>query len=318
MSWQELRRAEKNREELLKFEKSWDKPRWDEKKWEEMRKAQVTWEAMRTVVISWEELRKGEKTWDGIRWWKKAEKKTSDELGWVEVMRWDDTDCGDSGMQWAIPREAAMSEIRWNETRFNSQETWHQIDKSRDCCCAQGRLACHLWSQSLPRSIGYRRFQFETSAPACPGTTGNWQGRWAGVQVGWRIKNCFESRRIFTLEALSNSKCFKVLFVRMLLWQVGHLFQRSAQTCKAWFAAVTSRSWSCHTRATATFAHPCLPCPWKQTPTCHHWGHTQENSGQNQSGPSGLSLWLCLLFIIIHFFFCFYAFYLSHRALRDL
>lgn len=58
----------------------------------------------------------------------------------------------------------------------------------------------------------------------------NWQGRRAGAQVGWRIKNSYESRHAFTFEALNNSKCFKVhawishVFVRMLLWQVGHCF----------------------------------------------------------------------------------------------
>lgn len=58
----------------------------------------------------------------------------------------------------------------------------------------------------------------------------NWQGRRAGAQVGWRIKNSYASRHAFTFEALNNSKCFKVhawishVFVRVLLWQVGHCF----------------------------------------------------------------------------------------------
>ena len=53
-------------------------------------------------------------------------------------MRWDDTDCGDSVMQRAISKRSCDA-MRSDEVTKVIQKTWHQIDKSRDCCCeAQG------------------------------------------------------------------------------------------------------------------------------------------------------------------------------------
>ena len=109
MSCGELRRVEKSCENLKS---------WGEMRWEETREAQVTWEAMRTVVISGEELRMGEKTWDGMRW--DAVKKLRQE------MRWDDTDCGDSGMQWAISKRSCDA-MRSNEMRKDSTFERHGI-----------------------------------------------------------------------------------------------------------------------------------------------------------------------------------------------
>ena len=129
----ELRRVEQSCENL----KSWDKLRWDEmrrdeKRWEEMRKAQVTWEEMRTLVISWEELRKGEETSDGMRW-DEVKKLRRHEMSW-DQMEWHRLRWQRDAMS-NFQEKLRCDEIRWNEKRFNIRKTWHQIDKSRACCC---------------------------------------------------------------------------------------------------------------------------------------------------------------------------------------
>ena len=116
--WKELRRCEKRREEMRRHKMSWHKLRRVEKSCEG---SQVTWEEMRTAVISWEELRKGEKTWDEMRC------KNWEDMRWVE-MRCDDTDCGDSGMQWTIFKRSCDAmrsyEMRKGSTFKNMASDW--------------------------------------------------------------------------------------------------------------------------------------------------------------------------------------------------
>ena len=141
MSWQELRRAEKSWDELWKSEKSWDKPRWDEKRWEKLRWHEKRWEQLWSAEKSWERERRHEMgldemrwkkprrhlmSWDELRWW--------DEMGWHRLRwQWDAVSNFQEKLRW--------DEIRWDETRFNIQESWHEIDKSRDCCC-EAQEAC--------------------------------------------------------------------------------------------------------------------------------------------------------------------------------
>jgi hypothetical protein len=95
-------------------------------------------------VTSWEELSKGGKTCDGMRWneVKQAEKTWDelswDEMGWRRLRRpWDAM----SNFQEKLQRD----EIRCDEKRFSIQKTWHQIDKSRACCCE----APNAWLQPI-------------------------------------------------------------------------------------------------------------------------------------------------------------------------
>ena len=121
---------------------------------------------MRTVVISWEELRKGEKTSDGMRW---DEVKNSEGMRLVE-MRWDDTDCGDRGMQWAISKRSCDA-IRSDEMRKDSTFERHGI-----------RLTIQELVAAMPhrRPVTYRHSLCSTleavsvsilklPPPACPG-----------------------------------------------------------------------------------------------------------------------------------------------------
>ena len=125
--------------------------RWDELRRPDMRRAvksreELSWDMLRRmeklrraekrrVQMSWEEMRKGKKTWDEMRW---------DEVKNIENthdMRWD---------------EAGWHRLRW------------QCDAR-----AMSKRSCDALKLDKMRfgSIGYRRFNFETSAPACPGTT---------------------------------------------------------------------------------------------------------------------------------------------------
>ena len=126
-SWEELRRAVKN----------WDKPRWDEKRWEKLRWHEKRWEQLWSAEKSWERERRhemgldGEKSWEDI-WW--VGMSWGDEMGRHRLRwQWDAVSNFQEKLRW--------DEIRWNEKRFNIQETWHQIDKSRDCCC-EAQEAC--------------------------------------------------------------------------------------------------------------------------------------------------------------------------------
>ena len=74
-------------------------------------------------MISWEGLRMGEKTWAAKSW--HEVKKSWEDMRWVE-MRWEDTDCGDRGMQWAISKRNC-DEMRSDEMRKKSTFKRHGI-----------------------------------------------------------------------------------------------------------------------------------------------------------------------------------------------
>ena len=78
--------------------------------------------------MRWDEVNEAEKTWDEISW---------DETGWHRPWwQWDAM----SNFQ----EKLRCDEIRWNEKRFKIKK-WHQIDKSRACCC-EARKA---WQQPI-------------------------------------------------------------------------------------------------------------------------------------------------------------------------
>ena len=108
MSCGEVRRVEKSWEELWNFEESWDKLRGDEKRWEKLRwhekRREQLWSAEKSLEMSWDEM-----GWRRLRW------------------QWDAMN--------NFQEKLRCDKIRWNEKRLNIQKTWHQIDKSRACCC---------------------------------------------------------------------------------------------------------------------------------------------------------------------------------------
>ena len=78
--------------------------------------------------------------WDEMRWTKLRRH----EMRSVEMRR-DDTDRGDNGMQWATSKRSCVA-MRSGEMRKDSRlKKWHQIDKSRACCC-EARKA---WQQPI-------------------------------------------------------------------------------------------------------------------------------------------------------------------------
>jgi hypothetical protein len=108
-------------------------------------------------VISWEELRMGETTWDGMRDAVKKAEKTWDVLRWDGMTQTAVT----VGCSEEFPREAAM---RWDQMKWEKMHPSNEMAPEWDV-----KPASNLWAQSLFRSIGYRRFHFETSAPGLPG-----------------------------------------------------------------------------------------------------------------------------------------------------
>ena len=111
-----------------------NKMRWDENGWDEMRCDEIKLPERRASP------RKGEKTWDGMRWAEKSrEDMRWDELGWHRL-RWH------SDARSNLQENVRCNEIRWNEKRFSIQKAWHQIDKSRACCCKA--------QESCPSPIG--------------------------------------------------------------------------------------------------------------------------------------------------------------------
>ena len=194
MRWDELRRPdmrhEKRGEELRRAEltqtaqngeaeMSWkEKSSDDQMSREEMQKAQATWEVeMRPAVSSWEELRKGENTRD-VRWDDvKNIENTHDmitrwhEMRWGE-MRWDDTDFGDNGMQWAMSKRSC-DVMRSDETRKDPtfKRNGIRLTSQEIVAAKHRRLVRTVEAHLLFRSKCYRCFDFEASAPACPGAT---------------------------------------------------------------------------------------------------------------------------------------------------
>ena len=170
-SWHKLWRAEKSWEELWKFEKSWDKLRWDEKRWEKLRWHEKRREQLRPAEKSWARDGRLEMGWDVMRW----KMLTRGEMRWVE-MRWDDTDCGDNGMQWAISKRSCdamrSDEMRKDPTfkRHGMASDWQvkslllrsteglPVTYRHSPCSALHRLYISVSILKLP-------------PPACPGTT---------------------------------------------------------------------------------------------------------------------------------------------------
>ena len=88
----------------------------------------------------------GEKRWEDTAW---------DEMRWDGMTQWDAM----SNFQ----EKLRCDEIRWNGKRSSFEKRGHRNQKSKDCCCEAQK------AHSLFRSIGYRRFNFETSAAGLPG-----------------------------------------------------------------------------------------------------------------------------------------------------
>jgi len=153
--WEELRWGEKSSRDLRWDENRREKLRWPEKRREQLWPAEKSWARERRHGMGWIEMR-----------WKKL---TRREVRWV-AMRWDDTDCGDNGIRWEISKRSCDA-MRSDEMRKGSTPKRHGIRlTSREIVAAKHRrLACHLQAQPLHRSIGYKRFKFETSAPGLLG-----------------------------------------------------------------------------------------------------------------------------------------------------
>ena len=149
MSWHELRRAEKSWEELWNTDMSWDEMGRDETcsvdmgreenngmRWDEVKK-------LRRHELRWDELK-----WDGMT-------QTSVTMGRNEQ----------------FPREAATRWDQKNDMGKDPTFTRHGIRlTSREIVAVKHKsLRRILWTQSLPRSISYKLFNFETSAPGLPG-----------------------------------------------------------------------------------------------------------------------------------------------------
>ena len=199
VNWEELRTTEKMWEERDEFEKlrwhemgwvettwhkksweglSWDKLRrmenWEELKGGEFRWANQRWEKsndMRRDENSPDQLRRAEKSREDMRWdamnWGDSPEKTRHEMRWDG---WDDADCGGNGMQWTVSKRSCeamrSNEMRKGPTLKDMAPEWKV---KRIVAAKHRRLARALWAHSLFRSIVYRRFNFETSAPGLPG-----------------------------------------------------------------------------------------------------------------------------------------------------
>jgi hypothetical protein len=62
-------------------------------------------------------------------------------------MRWDDTDCGDSGMQLAISKRRC-DEIRRNEKKLNIQKAWQELVAAKHqkvCLLSMGTVFAPLY-----------------------------------------------------------------------------------------------------------------------------------------------------------------------------
>ena len=177
---------------------------------EEMRKTEMTWEEMGTVEINWEELGWAEKRredvrWDEMRWgemrWGEVKKveKTRHDMRWddamgLDKMRWDEMRL--NKMRWD---EMRWDEVRWADMRWDQMmrrnEQWKEMSQEwyvKTCqeifAAKHRRLAHTLQAHSLFRSLGYRRFNFQTSAPGLPGyylqrQPQKWGGQWSGAKA---------------------------------------------------------------------------------------------------------------------------------------
>ena len=81
-------------------------------------------------------------------------------------MRWDDTDCGDSGMQLAISQE----KMRWDQTQW--EKTQHSKSMARACCCEAPEGLPAIYGHSLCSALWAISVSIlKLLPPACPGTT---------------------------------------------------------------------------------------------------------------------------------------------------
>ena len=155
----ELRRVKKSCENL----KSWHKLRWDEKRWEKLRWHEKRWEQLWSAEKSWERERRHQMGWDEVKKLRRHEM-SWDEMGWHRL--WWQRDAMSN-----FREKLRCDEIRWNEKRFNIRKAWHQIDKSRACCCdAQEACRSPIGTVFVPLYRLYISvFKFETSAPGLLG-----------------------------------------------------------------------------------------------------------------------------------------------------
>ena len=108
-------------------------------------------------------LRKGERTWDGMRW--DEVEKSWEDMRWVE-MRWDDTDCGDNGMQWAISKRSRDA-MRSDEMRKiqDSKDMSSDWQVKRACCCDAQKACSHPIGPVFAPLYRPQAFQFWNSCP---------------------------------------------------------------------------------------------------------------------------------------------------------
>ena len=186
MSREEMRKAEMTWEEMGTVEINWEELGWAEKSWDELRRGEKTWDEMRWGEVRWDEVR-----WDEMRWGEKGWEDTA----WHKMMRWDDA-MGLDKMMWMRWDWTRQGEMRWDQMRWD-EPTWDEIrwnDMSKHVKCQEifaakhRRLAHTLQAHSLFRSLGYRRFNFETSAPGLPGYYLQRQpqflgGQWSGAKA---------------------------------------------------------------------------------------------------------------------------------------
>ena len=167
--------------------------RWDEKSSSDMRRDENSCDQLWRSEKGREDMR-----WDQMRW-KKLER--SDEMSWE---RWDDTNCGDSGMQWAICK-MRCDEIRWNEKKIN---------KSRACCCEAQRASLSPIGTVFVPLYRLEAFQIWHFRPRLALELlvkdliwSGWHCRitWQNGLSGLNKQMCRQLRRQF-LEALSTSK----------------------------------------------------------------------------------------------------------------
>ena len=98
----------------------------NEMTWGDVEMRQLDEIDMRRHWIRWGEMRM-----DEMRWAEKKQRRHEmrwDEMGWHRL-RWQPD--ARSNFQ----ENVRCNEIRWNDKRFSVQKAWHQIDKSRACCC---------------------------------------------------------------------------------------------------------------------------------------------------------------------------------------
>ena len=130
--WGELRRCEKREEEMRRCKMSWHELRRAEKSWEELRReAEVKRDKQSSNDMRREEnrrnqLRRGENGREDMRGDEvRCGEKSWEDMRWVK-MRWDDTDCGDRGMQWTISKRSCNA-MRSEEMRKDSTFKKHGI-----------------------------------------------------------------------------------------------------------------------------------------------------------------------------------------------